>query len=160
MSKPTFFCVPGGSCTPEYYGPIRKGLLAHGYSSVAIDLPSVGAKPAKYDFTEDVEAVREGVTKLVESDEEVVVILHSYAGFPGGQALEGLGKAEREKQGLKGGVIRLVYIMSWIVPEGFQGLERGDTSKFMPFQMIDLEVLIILLSLDSTCICLTPLHTF
>ena len=140
MSKPIFICVPGGSCSPEYYGPIRKGLTSRGYSSVTVDLPSVGAKPAKYDFTEDVQAIRESATKLVEAGEETIVVLHSYAGLPGGNALKGLGKLEREKQGLKGGVIRLVYIMSWIVPEGFQGLERGNTSKMMPFQMIDLEV--------------------
>ena len=153
MSKPIFFCVPGGSCTPEFYDPIRERLTNHGYSSVAIHLPSMGAKPAKYDFTEDVEAIREGVTELVAKNEEVIVILHSYAGLPGGQALEGLGKAEREKQGLKGGVIRLVFIMSWIVPEGFQGMERGDTSKSSPFQTIDIEVPILFPFFLFTFIC-------
>lgn len=134
---------------------------------MTVDLPSVGAVPAKYDFTEDVEAIRECAARLVEAGDDTVVVLHSYSGLPGGEALKGLGKAEREKQGLKGGVIRLVYIMSWIVPEGFQGLERGDTSKFLPFQMIDLEVPITFLSFGSAffrCISLdgiprpAPLH--
>lgn len=146
MSKPIFFCVPGGSCTPEYYEPVRKGLNGHGYSSVTVDLPSVGAVPAVYDFTEDVEAIKNCATRLAEAGEEIVVVLHSYAGLPGGEALHGLGKAEREKQGLKGGVIRIVYIMSWIVPEGYQARERGDTSKFLPFQKIDLEVSTLFLS--------------
>lgn len=149
MSKPIIFCVPGGSCTPEYYDQVRKDLKGHGYSSVTVDLPSVGAVPALYDFTEDVEAIRNCAARLAEAGEEIVVVLHSYAGLPGGEALRGLGKAEREKQGLKGGLIRIVYIMSWIVPEEYQTMERGDTSKFLPFQIIDLEVSILFLSLIS-----------
>ena len=116
---------------------------------MTVDLPSVCAVPAIYDFTEDVEAIRSCAARLAEAGEEIVVVLHSYAGLPGGEALHGLGKAEREKQGRKGGVIRIVYIMSWIVPEGYQAMERGDTSKFLPFQIIDLKVSILFLSLIS-----------
>jgi len=140
MSRPIFLCVPGGSCTPEFYDPLRKILTARGFSSEAIDLPSVDAKPSKYDFIEDAQAIRDATTKLADAGNEIVLVLHSYAGIPGSEALEGLGKSEREKKGLNGGVVRIVYVTSWVLPENSQLVERGDVSKFMPYQMIDLEV--------------------
>lgn len=49
-----------------------------------------------------------------------MVVMSSYAGLPGGTALEGLYKQSCSSNGLKGGVIRLVFISAFLVPEGFQ----------------------------------------
>lgn len=140
MSKPTFVFVPGGSHLPQVYDGVRAGLSAHAYDSIAVPLPSVGGKPPTEDFSKDVAATRDAVRVLVEQEKDVVVVLHSYSGIPGGEALESLGKKGREANGLKGGVVRLVYITAAIVPEGFQAGPRGDVSFMAPFMECDLEV--------------------
>lgn len=140
MSKPIFLCIPGASHSPRVYEPLKAALLCYGYTVVPLGLPSVGGKPPTYDFTEDVAAIRNMATHLVESGNDVIVVMHSYGGLPGGEALQGLGKREREQRGLRGGVIRLVFIMSWMAREGFQPSPRGDVSALFPYMRPDLHV--------------------
>jgi hypothetical protein len=140
MSRPTFVCVPGESHSPLIWDRIKTTLGFHGYNVNTIALPSNGARPATYDFTEDVRAIRDNVTAIVDTGNDVVVVLHSYAGIPGAEALWGLAKYERESRGLRGGVIRLVFIMSILAKEGFQASQRGDISAMYPWMLCDLEV--------------------
>ena len=140
MSKPAFVLVPGAWQDPSYYGAVATGLKYHGYDSVTVTLPSTGASPPLYDFTEDVTAVRQAVTKFVENDRDVVVVAHSYSGLPTGELPKSLSKEDREANGLKGGVIRMVFIVAYLVPEGFQAAPRGDISTFFTFMESDLEV--------------------
>jgi hypothetical protein len=44
--------------------------------------------------------------------------LHSYFGIPREEALKDVGKECREKEGLKGGVVRIVFLAAAITPEG------------------------------------------
>ena len=92
------------------------------------------------DFTGDVDMIRSTVTGLVEQSQEVIVVTHSYSGIPGGQALEGLDRKSRSEQGLAGGVTRLIYIMSFIVPEGFQHSARGTRDNMVPMMKTNFEV--------------------
>jgi hypothetical protein len=140
MSLPTFVCVPGASHPPRIFDRIKYALALHGYTVLPTALPSNGARPAIYDFTEDVRAIREQVAMLVNGGEDVIVVLHSYAGIPGGEALWGLGKTERRQRGLRGGVLRVVFIMSILAKEGFQASQRGDVSVMYPWMQYDLEV--------------------
>jgi Alpha/beta hydrolase family len=112
MSRPVFVCVPGVSHSPLIYEPLRAALAYHGYTAYPLALPSVGGNPPTYDFTEDVRAIRNICAELSDSGQDVILVLHAYAGLPGGEALWGLGKTERAQRGLRGGVIRLVFIMS------------------------------------------------
>lgn len=112
MSKPIFVCVPGASHSHLIWEPLKRSLGYHGYTAVPLPLPSVGGNPPTYDFSEDVQAIRNLVTEISDSGADVIVVLHAYAGIPGGEALRGLGKADRQQRGLRGGVVRLVFIMS------------------------------------------------
>lgn len=112
MSKPIFVCVPGASHSQLIYEPLRSILSFHGYTTVPLALPSVGGNPPTYDFREDVQAIRNLVTQIVESGADVILVLHGYGGLPGAEALQGLGRDERSQRGLRGGVVRLVFIMS------------------------------------------------
>lgn len=58
--------------------------------------------------------------------------------MPGGEAPIGLGKKEREGKGLRGGVLRLVFIMAFAVPEGFTCTAPG--AKFPEWMKVDVEV--------------------
>jgi hypothetical protein len=140
MFKPIFVCIPGASHSHLIYDPLRSALSAHDYTAIPLALPSIGGNPVTYDFTEDVQAIRKVVTELVDSGQEVIVVMHAYGGLPGGEALRGLGKIEREREGLRGGVVRLIFIMSWMAKEGFQGSARGDVSNMFPYMKVDVQV--------------------
>jgi len=118
MSKPTFVCVHGAWHTPSCWDKVKALLNAAGYECICPSLPTTNSIPPKHDFTEDVAMIRSYVESLVNAGEDVILVTHSYSGVPGGQALEGLDKESCEKRGLRGGVVRLVYITSFIVPEG------------------------------------------
>jgi hypothetical protein len=55
MAKPTIVCVPGAWLPPTTYTKALQILESHGYPTVALALPSVGADPALPNFDEDVE---------------------------------------------------------------------------------------------------------
>ncbi|KAK4948622.1 hypothetical protein LTR10_012626 [Elasticomyces elasticus] len=95
--------------------------------------------PPIYDMTEDVESVKKAITEVVEDGRDVVLVMHSYGGMPGAQAVKGLGKKERADKGLPGGVVRLVFLAAFVFPEGFQVSPRGQTKNFIGIMKADLE---------------------
>ena len=96
MAKPTFVLVPGAWLKPEIYSSVMDSLNANGYPTISLPLPSAGAIPPNVTFDEDVNAIRENLTKLVVTEEkEVILVVHSYTGMPGAEAPKGLGKKER-----------------------------------------------------------------
>ncbi|KAH7321711.1 Alpha/beta hydrolase fold-1 [Rhexocercosporidium sp. MPI-PUGE-AT-0058] len=139
MSKPVFVCVPEASHSQLIYEPLRSILSFHGYTTVPLALPSVGGNPPTYDFREDVQAIRNLVTQIVDSGADVILVLHGYGGLPGAEALQGLGRDERSQRGLRGGVVRLVFIMSYMAVEGFQGSPRGDVSSMFPYMRCNVQ---------------------
>ena len=139
MPKPAFVCLHGAWHSPACYDAVKSILTQDGYLCICPSLPSVGCNPPISDFTEDVRTIRSAVADLVK-DYDVIVVMYSYSGIPGGQALDGLDKKTTTEQGLKGGVVRLVYIMSFIVPEGFQHSPKGTRDFMVPTMKTDFEV--------------------
>ncbi len=120
-------------------------LNEHGYPTIALPLPSNGADPPHQTFDEDVKAIRDTLTKVVDTEEkEVVLVLHSYAGVPGAEATKDLSKNERHAKDLEGGVVRLVFIAALAMPEGLdlpEGLNPPGAGGKMPKWMkLDFEV--------------------
>ncbi len=140
MSKPTFVCIHGAWHSPSCFDGIKSMLSTYGYDCVCPSLPSVGGNPPTDDFTEDVTAIKSTVEELV-NVKDVIVVMHSYSGIPGGQALEGLDKKSCVEKGLKGGVVRLVYMMAFIVPEGFQHSPKGTRDNMVPSMKTDFKVI-------------------
>lgn len=142
MTKPTFVLVPGAWHKPEIYASVMDTLGIHGYPTISLPLPSAGAMPPNMTFEEDVNAIRDCLTKLVDVEEkDVVLVVHSYTGMPGAEAPKGLGKKERQGKGLKGGVVRLVFIMAFAMPEGFQPTAGG--AQMPEWMKLDLQVRLI-----------------
>ena len=149
MAKPTVVCVPGAWHTPEIYDQVMNILDSHGYPTISLSLPSVGANPPKPDFADDVMAITTCLTSLVSEEKEVILVMHSYTGMPGTEAPIGLGKKERMTKGLKSGVIRIVYIMAYAMTEGFQ--PTASDAQFPGWMKPDLAVSRFL-KLNSLCI--------
>ena len=95
-------------------------LEAQGYPTVCPTLPSIDASPPTVDLPDDAKLIRSQLQRLVEDErKEVVVVVHSYGGVVGSEAVtQELGAEQRGRQGLDGGVIRLLYICAFVVPVG------------------------------------------
>jgi len=145
MAKPAFVLLHGAWHSPRCWNRLLPLLEEAGSSVIAPQLPSSGSIiPPTPDWSKDVETIRETVSQLVEYQERhVVVVLHSFSGMTGGTALEGLDKQSRAARGLKGGVIRLVYIVAFLVPEGFQHSAPGTRDNMIPEMKTDFEAGII-----------------
>jgi pimeloyl-ACP methyl ester carboxylesterase len=140
MSKPVFILLHGAWHSPKCWDRLIGKLTKSGYESVAPALPSSGASPPTPDWSADVEIIRRTVLDLVEKERDVVVVMHSFSGMTGGTSLDGLDEESRIQKGLKGGVIRLIYVVAFLVPEGFQHSQQGTRENMVPQMKTDLEV--------------------
>lgn len=70
--------------TTEYLQPTVALLAEAGYTSVCVQLPSVGADPPLLTAERDVSAVRRALFEILdEKKQNVMVVMHSYGGAVG-----------------------------------------------------------------------------
>jgi pimeloyl-ACP methyl ester carboxylesterase len=118
-AKPTIILTPGSWHVPAHFQPTTDVLISHGYKVVGVRTPSVrDSGPYTANLSADAAAVSSAILTEVDQANEVVLVMHSYGGVPGSAAVEGLSKSDREKKGLKGGVIRLVYLAAIVLDVG------------------------------------------
>ena len=127
MAYPTVVIVPAALQSPPFYEYLSSALKAKSIDSICLSMPSVGASPSLPGFNEDVTVIRKTVFDLVEQGKDVILLMHSYGGIPGSQAVEDLGKNLRAKSGHNGGVIRLLYVAAWVLQEGERMPGAGDS---------------------------------
>lgn len=138
MPKPTLIIVPGAWHSPEIFTTVVDKLSSFGYKCISIPLLAAGHEPAVKDLTPDTENVHRAVLEEVERGNDVVVVGHSWGGMIIGGALDGLSKVEREKDGKKGGVIKLAYLCAFVPPEGVSlSVARGGND---PDWVIDVSI--------------------
>ncbi|KAF2490127.1 alpha/beta-hydrolase [Lophium mytilinum] len=117
MSKPVFVLLHGAWHGPKCWDRLIVELEKAGYSASAPALPSSGSTPPVPDLKADIDIIRSMISKLAQ-ERDIVVVMHSFSGLAGGTALEGLDKAACFSKGLKGGVVRLVYLAAFLAQEG------------------------------------------
>ena len=78
------------------------------------------ARPPNTDLTTDTAMIRGYVESLVDAGRTIIVIMHSYGGQVGTNALYNLGLKERTQHGesLSGGIIHLIYMCAFALLEG------------------------------------------
>jgi len=118
MSKPTLIFVPGAWHTPDIFDTIINKLSLYGYKSITVSLLAAGHEPAVPDLQPDIDIVHRAVLAEVDQGHDVMVIAHSWGGIVAGGSVDGLSKAERQKEGKKGGVVKMAYMCAFIPPEG------------------------------------------
>lgn len=114
QQTPTFVITPGAWHPASAADLLVNELSAAGFPAQAVGLKTVGAYGP---MTDDTKYLRDEVyIPLIESGKDIVVVLHSYGGFPGSTAIQGLGKKDR--QGKAGGIVGIVYIAAFVPQEG------------------------------------------
>ncbi|KAL8711023.1 MAG: hypothetical protein Q9220_004404 [cf. Caloplaca sp. 1 TL-2023] len=119
QTKVNIFIVPGTWLSPEAYASFASHLRVAGYGAYIASLPSFDPKNANVDCALDTGAVRRQLlTKLDSEGTDIIIFAHSYGGIPAGGAVLGLDKASRAQQKRSGGVLGMIYMAAFIVPEG------------------------------------------
>ena len=87
----------------------------------AHQLASVGRKAIPPSFADDVKLFRDAVLQGLEGDQDAILVLHSYAGMPGSEAVNQLiDLGALNSQPDKGRLRRVVYIAAYMFPAGFK----------------------------------------
>ena len=116
--KPTVVLVAGAWHQAKVFDTVVTILEAQGYPVQAVGLLSAGG-PTSTTVEEDAIHLRKTVLDdLIAQDKEIVLVLHSFAGIPGGESVKGLTRKDRASQGRAGGIISLVYMAAWMFPIG------------------------------------------
>jgi len=149
-TKPTVVVVPGSWQTPVVWDGFRA--LAEkegGFPAVAhVALPTIGGTETPLaGLAEDVAAVRAILGPLVdEQEKDVVLLCHSSGGISGSNAVEGWDCATREKEGKKGGVVRIVFLAAFMLPkeQSLLGMLGGQPA---PWMVVDVSLFLLSLFL-------------
>jgi pimeloyl-ACP methyl ester carboxylesterase len=120
QKHPTIILVGGSWHIPAHYSLITDRLRDAGRRVVPVRLPSIrpkGPYPA-LGKSFDAGAVASAVLTELDEGREVVIIMHSYGGIAGSEGAFGLSKEDRVKEGLKGGVVRMIYLSAFVIGKG------------------------------------------
>nr|XP_036578221.1 uncharacterized protein CTRU02_11722 [Colletotrichum truncatum]KAF6785422.1 hypothetical protein CTRU02_11722 [Colletotrichum truncatum] len=133
---PTVVFTPGAWHGPQSFDLVRAGLTLKGYASEAVTLPSVGAEPATVGLEEDAAALRATLETLADAGKQIVLVVHSYGGLVGSNAVKDLGWQQRAAANETGGIIMMVYLSAFAAPSG-TSLVDMLSGEFLPWMRID-----------------------
>ena len=118
-AAPTFLIVPGAWHSPSHYNYLISHLKASGYNAVSSRNPSCNSTdPNAESVTKDADFIRKHVMTLLNSGQDVVLVMHSYGSIPASTAVKGLSKAERTAAGNLGGILGIICICGLLLQEG------------------------------------------
>lgn len=140
--KPHLVFLHGAWHSPTYFAKITSLLQDHFYVVHTRQLPGVGDPPLwtpPTDLSQDIAAARSLVDDAIADGNDVIVICHSWGGIVAGNALEGYDKKEREKKGLKGGVVKVGYMCAFMVDEG-ASLQSDSGAGYPPWADLDVRL--------------------
>ena len=142
-TMPTIFFIHGAWHSPKHFQPIRDLFESEGYPTECPCQPTFDAKPPT-SLVDDVKVMRSELNELIEEQgKDVIVVMHSYGGIVGTEAVqELLGKKARESKGLPGGVLRLLYMCAFVPPlgESLASTLGGELPPFIKLQVRQLFV--------------------
>ncbi|KAL7784832.1 Alpha/beta hydrolase fold-1 [Trichoderma ceciliae] len=114
--KPHIFLIPGAWHPASCMDDFLKVLEAAGVSGQAISLRSVGNRDVT--VQDDEAQVKAVLMPLIDEGREIVIVAHSYGGGVCTGVMAGLEKRSRNAQGLKGGILGVVFVSSFMLFEG------------------------------------------
>lgn len=138
MPTVTVVLVPGAFHVDSAMDILGAQLQQKGYNTRTWGLKTVN-KP-NVSVGDDSVLLAEGILEpLMQQGKDVVLYLHSYAGFPGSAAIAGFSKAERKAKGLEGGIIGLIF-QSAFVPKVGDTLLQMIGGHYAPWQHPDVSL--------------------
>ncbi|KAL2212974.1 alpha/beta-hydrolase [Sarocladium strictum] len=129
---PTIVAVPGAWHTIESFDTVKKIFTDRNYEFVSQNAPSLGDPNAS--VTGDAASLRMNLlVPLIDAGKDVVVMMHSYGGTYGSQAVQGLSKRKRQQADKEGGIVALVYVSAVTPVVGKSTLDMmGTDTQHLP----------------------------
>jgi hypothetical protein len=116
--SPVFVLVGGVSHTPEFFEALIKELENHGRQSHAVRYPTVGHETIGTTQQDEVKAIQDAVARFVDDEQkDVILVMHSYGGWPGSRAVKGFDKETRVQDGKQHGIVELVFLAAFLLPD-------------------------------------------
>ncbi|KAB2570512.1 hypothetical protein DBV05_g10815 [Lasiodiplodia theobromae] len=132
---PTIVGCPGAWHTADFFDDLARSFRARGYNFVSQDAPGVLDLANGFDATadKDADSLRANLlVPLVESGQDVALLMHSYGGVYGAAAVRGLSKGERQRAAghqAVGGVVGLIFVSAVTPVAGKSTLDMMGTDK-------------------------------
>ncbi|KAJ7645036.1 Alpha/beta hydrolase fold-1, partial [Mycena polygramma] len=118
-TKPTIIIIPASfSPLSVFYTPVIADLETHGYTVHGIELETVGRREKAPSMYDDAAKVASLTSRLADEGKDVVLVAHSYGGLVACESAKGLAKSVREKEGKKGGIVRIILVSAVVPREG------------------------------------------
>lgn len=140
MSKPIIIFLPGAWLPRTTYASFLLGLEQAGYPVCYVSYPSCNSASA--DCQQDATAIRDQAIKPLIEDQgkDIVFLMHSYASMPGASAARGFSKTDRKRNDQAGGIVALICIGAFLVPEGLScaGLQGGKLPDWILLEQVGL----------------------
>jgi len=119
--NPTFLFVPGAWHPPSCFNSLTTILSQKGYDYRYVQLASVGGSPPVQSIDPDVQIIRETTQSLLDEGKNIIVVMHSYGGVIGSEAMkyfvdEETGQLQGSNSGAK--IVRLVYLAAFVLSKG------------------------------------------
>jgi pimeloyl-ACP methyl ester carboxylesterase len=112
-TKPAIVIVPGSFSHAALYASVVDKLKQAGFPTVEVaQYPSIGRRDPEPAATmyDDAKFIHDFLEKVADQGNEIVVVAHSYGGVPTSEGLKNLSKAQRQLDGRKGGVMKVLYV--------------------------------------------------
>lgn len=125
---PDMLIVPGAWHREMHVQPLMGSLRSRGYSTRCIELATVQIDKPRPTWDEEVSNISNAVLSYLEAGKNVCLMLHSYAGLPGCEALNRVIQAKRNGNWRSKGRLQcVVFLASHHFPVGFV----VDTKQFI-----------------------------
>ena len=135
----TVVMIPGAFHVQSTMDQLGAQLQQYGYNTFTASLVTVNG-PGK-PITDDVTYLQSQVLDplIGQQGRDVVLYVHSYAGFPSSVAIDGYSKTTRLSKGLAGGILGLIYQSAFIPLKGATLVEMIG-GKYAPWQALNVSV--------------------
>ena len=138
--RATIVWVPGLLHTPAHFRPTVEALADVGIPSISIDMPNYGPSAPSALPYDDLEVIRSACSDLVNDGKEIILVGHSYSGVPVCQAVRGLDRSFRKSEGKDGGIVRVMFVAAWTLPDGMTMMKYSNGQLPPPWATMDGEI--------------------
>ena len=142
QSKPIYVFIGGVSHTPAFFDGLIQQMAAYGYKSTAVAFPTCGDDTENTKQWDEVTAIQKVVSTHLD-EQDVVLVLHSYGGWPGSRAIKGLDKEARQKDGKNTGIVEVVFLAAFLLPDN---APMAQYSHLPPWLTVKVRIHTVLLS--------------
>ena len=125
--KPVVVLVHGAWHRPLHYIEFINGLRTKGFEVVTPVNATAGWDDSIVGKThfDDAKIIQKAMDPYLDAGKKIVLVCHSYGGIPGTAAAEGNTFPERASKGQEGGIVSVVFIAAFALPQPGMSLWVG-----------------------------------